>query len=498
MTKKLCWVLVFLFVLAACGTSSNAPIDTPPIQPADVIEEPIPIAATILEDITEEEIDLIEIPPHDDYIVSLDIDPLNRTVYGISRITYTNRSSKPRDTIVLGVYLNTFAPSHTPRPYPEEFAGRVYRSDLPPGFFNVEYASINNETLEFDITGSNLTLFLPEPIEPNVTVQLLLQYSAYVPPLAHLLGGNDYAMWFGSFLPILGPVDYFPVGLPFSPQAANYDVSITTPITHSVIGTGHRTEEIIEDANMRITRFTANMVRDFTFAVLSPEFERANITADSGIEISLYYLSENIANRADEILDFSNQVATHFGNAVGRYPFGQITILESEILTRAAPFSGIIFANSSFLGRGDFTPLANSIGSQWTGNVIGANRAAYPWLDIGLAHFIQTELFFETAEMRAEHIFNEVAFLQTRLDLSLSHSAAEIVNLELFIATHTRFAAAMFNALQERLGIEIFEELLHLYFQEFSFRTATKDDFFALAEELHGRNLADFILEWFD
>jgi len=498
-------LLLLLVVFAACsGSEEEEIIDAHPIPVIEEIQGVI-FDGENLEPDNEFEAAVLEIPPLNEYIVSLNINPEERLLHGISRISFTNRSEEPLEQIKLRVYLNAFLEDHHPRPYPEELAWRVYRPSVEPGFLTIEYASMNNETLYFDMEGTVLILHLEEAIEPNATVQLLLQYSAYVPPLWHFMGGNDAAMWFGMVLPVLAVHDgaewvidnFYPIGMPFVFETANFDVTVTTPLTYNVVGTGHRTEEIIEDTGIKITRFAANMSRDFAFAVLSPEFERVNITAANGVEINFYHRTEIPSERTEEILKLVDRSMTHFDYRFGIYPFGQINIVEADVLNSTIAFSQMIFVNSFYLGSGNLMRLANSVGSQWTANVVGADRINYPWLEHGLALFAQAEIFFDTPELLQEYMEREHRVISHRAGLSLSHGLNRYTSVEPFESTHGRKAMLMLNALQQHMGEDEFWRFINLYYQEFSFQIAMGSDFIRLAEEVYGDSLTEFFEEWF-
>ena len=85
--------LLFLLLLLLAACNGNGQIQPP-----------------IIEDTPEEinEYEIPDIPQHNTYIVSLDINPEKRTAEGISRIIFTNRSGKPMTQIVLRSFLNAF------------------------------------------------------------------------------------------------------------------------------------------------------------------------------------------------------------------------------------------------------------------------------------------------------------------------------------------------------------------------------------------------------
>jgi len=483
-------------MFAACGRN------TPPDPPTEVV--PIPIYIDSYNDYPqyedEYEVVLPDIPQHNEYTVTLEIDSEARTVRGISRINFTNRSDKPLDTIVLRVFLNAFEQDVYPPPYASDEA--LYESHRK--YMDIEYVFINNETLEYNMDGTILTLYLEEPIEPDTTVLLSLQYSANVPEFAHIMGGNEAGMWFGMFLPVLSVYGddgwhmeaFYPVGNPFFLETANYHVAITTPLRYNVVGTGHRTEEIIYDTDIKITRFAANMARDFAFAVLSPYYNSASIITDGGLEISLHYHTELVSDRAEEILELARYSMERFEYFVGVYPFGQMSIVETDLQHNAVPFSQMIFADTRHLRYGDLADLSVSLGSQWFSSVVGVNRIAEPWLDIGLTRFVGASIAYDTPELLREYMEQVHENIADRTDLYLTDGLWVYTIREDFVAAQGYRAMLMLYQLQRRMGVDYFWKFINLYYQTFSFRIATVENFILTAEEIYDGNLREFFEVW--
>jgi len=485
-------MLLILLLKVACGGNGQVqPLDTEEIT-ADANDEYIP---EIIEPYL-----IPDIPQHNTYIVSLEVNPETRTAEGISRIVFTNRSGEPMTQIVLRSFLNAFEENVYPRPYPEHLIRRMEQHDDQRGYMTFGYASINNETVQHSIDGTVITLNLEEPLEPYATVNLILQYSAYVPKLGHSIGGNDYAMWFGMFLPVLAihgsdgwhTEPFYPVGRPFFLETANYRVEITTPARYTVVGTGQRTEEILDDT--KITTFVVDMVRDFAFAVLSPYYNTISTETESGVEINFHYRSETAARRADEILDVARLSMEHFEYRVGFYAFPQVNIVEANLLYNSMPFSQMVF-----LDMGPYTghaALSRSLGSQWFSGIVGVNRVREPWLDTGLSRFVQAGIVNNTPELLHNHIENEQQIAARRGGLSLSNGLWAYTNRNYYIDTHGRMASVMIYELMRLMGEEYFWQFINLYYQTFAFQIATADDFISLAEEVHGYSLQAFFNGW--
>jgi len=500
-TRSILFVLVLLVMVTACGRGTS-PIIEEYIQP----EIPITVEAvqgfqaTIESNVYPESL-LPDIPTHNEYIISLEVDPETRTVQGISRINFTNRSGVPLDTIVLRVFLNAFNEGAYPRPYTSDLELRMHRPGSGRGYMVVEHVSLNNEALDFDLDTTVLTLNLATPLEPESTVQLLLQYSAYVPMLGHIMGGNDDAMWFGMFLPMLAVHGehgwytdaFYPVGSPFFFETANFHVSVQTPIRYHVVGSGHRVEELVDDT--RITRFTT-MARDFAFVVLSPYYSQASILTANGVEINFHYNSDGANRRVDDVLEMARRSMEYFEFRVGIYPFGQVDIVEVELLHNSVAFSQIIFADTRHIQRGNFVELSHSLGNQWFSGIVGTNSVAEPWLDNGLTHFVQAGISHYTPELLDAYMRQSHDAIANRVDLYIAEGLSAYTRHSTYAEAQGRKAMLMIYYLQRRMGDDAFWAFVNQYYQEFSFQIATGEDFIRMAEEAYGDSLEDFFDAW--
>lgn len=419
----------------------------------------------------------VTIPAYDSYRISLEVNPELRTVEGISHIAFTNRTGKLLDTVVFKVYLGGI-----------------------DGEFNLLYASLDSEALAYDFEGTVLTIHLPEPLLPDVTIELLLQYDATIPMSTNRTGGNEEAMWFGMFLPVLAThqndswhvEEFHPIGSPFLIDTANYQVAITTPLRYMVVGTGFRSEEIIEDTDTRITRFTAHTTRDFAFAV-SAYFNHAHISTESGIEIHLYYYTE--ALEIDHILEHARQSMEYLEYHVGSFPFGHMTIVEADAQRDIAVFSQMILMNSLHLQFGDLWALSHGLTEQWFAHIVGTNRIDEPWLANGLTRFVHAGIFYDE-ETLTDYMERVYASIAHRDDLKLTNGLRTFEYFTDYEQTHGRMAMLMMYDLYRLMGADVFWQFINQYYHEFSFNFATAEDFKRLAETHHGESLQWFFDEW--
>jgi len=507
--RKFLFFLVLSLIIAACGNTDNpdymANIDVPTVIIADAFDDiadpaiydpPLPTLAP--------EPDL-DIPLFNDYFISLDFEPETRMIRGMQSVRYTNRTGVVLDQLVFRLFLNAWSGEETP--YTEMFEERIFRHGRDYGFMDVLHVSQDNEELSFDLSDSVLTINLPRPLEPDETMQVFIQFESSIPFIAHRTGANEQAVWAGAFLPIEAVFGsqgwytepYYPIGRPFILDVANYTVEITTPIGYEVAGTGTKTETVLDDR--KITTFTAQLTRDFAFAI-SPYFRRITQTTPSGsVEIHLYYYTSTMP--ADRILNVAVEAMTFFEETIGAYPYTDLRIVETDMFRAGGEtFSGVIFMDSNHMRTSPtLHSLRNEIAHQWFSIIIGSNPIEETWLSGGLTLLLQEGLLGQP-ELRAIIERDHLNLQEQQYQIQVEDSrriASRLDSYEgwddYFLIQH-RKARIMFYALYREMGEESFRELLREYYRQFHFRIATSQDFIALAGEIHGRSLQRFFNYW--
>ena len=421
-------ILAILLTLAACGNGrqENSPLVTlPPVIIADNAQISHHSHTSQSEGLLIPELD---IPPFNEYTVFLDFEPGLRIIRGIESLRYTNRTGRYIDTLFFRV---------------------------PYNFMDILHISKDNEELIYTVDETVLAVELSRSIEPDETIQIHIQFEAAIPKSALRIGANDRAVWAGGFLPTEEVS-------PFVLDVANYAVEITTPIGYTVAGTGIKTETYLDD--QKITAFTAQMTRDFAFAI-SPYFQRTTTMASSGVvEIILYHYSPNLPT--EHILSAAEETINFFEETVGVYPYAQLSIVETDMAGYGEKFSGIIFMDSNYLHTSQsLSILRHELGRQWFSVIIGGDPVQEPWLNRSLAYFWSSRLF--------QHDWPRN-----------------------FPLNQYQQASFMFHALYQEIGEENFLSLLREYFRQYAFRIASMSDFIALAEEIHESSLQDFFDYW--
>jgi len=496
------FLLALVAVISACNNANyqegTISIIDPPVY---IIDMPFEVTQPPIVDNQTSDPD---IPLFNEYSITLDFDPETRMITGMGIVRYTNRTNTNLRELVFRVNLNAWNEEATIAPYSREVYRQIFRDGRNYGYMNILHVFHDNEELSFSLRDTVLTVTLPYTLEQEETTQINIQFEAYIPIIAHRTGANDHAVWAGAFLPVEAVFGsqgwhtepYYPIGTPFILEAANYVVEIITPPDYTVAGTGSKIESTLDDR--KITRFTVQMAaRDFAFAI-SPNFRRTSQITPSGVEISLYYYTNDLP--VNHILNTAVETMTFFEETVGRYPYSHLSIVETDMFQNSVGFSAIIFADSNHLRHTNLRDLRGEIGRQWFSSIIGGNPINEAWLSGGLTFLLRDGLLGQTQELRTL-IENVHLDLQNRLIRNEGSrriaSSVRYYNTwgDYFRIQHNK-AGVMFYSLYREMGEENFRELLREYYNQFAFRIASSADFISLAGDIHGRDLDSFFEYW--
>lgn len=438
------------------------------------------------------------------YTVTMDLDPVQRVISGVEKVKYKNKTDAPMDYIYFSLNLNAFRPGVRPKPYFEQMESKIFENGIDYGYIDIQNVTVNREQVGYETYASTLKISLPEPLPEGIETEIMLQFEAYIPKINHRTGANDYAVWFGNFLPTLGVCDeygwhtttYYPAGDPFYTEISSYNITVNTPPNYTVVATG--IEDVVESGNTRTTTVNAKLVRDFAFAV-SDRYIKTSVTTQSGVEISMYTYSQDI-NTA-KFLEVAEKSVNYYSELISSYPYRQLDIVETGLfLSGGMKNPQIIFMDSDYLHtESALKTLTHEIGQQWFYNIVGNNQIKEAWLDEGLTTLLQEGISLSEAEidkkMRSDYDKLKAALPDIEnkgliSDLSVYKSWSDYYNIQYIRGK------LMFYSLKKKMGSEVFNEFLKLYYNRYSYKIAGRKEMIATAEEVYGKSLTEFFEDW--
>ena len=238
------------------------------------------------------------------------------------------------------------------------------------------------------------------------------------------------------------------------------------------------------------------------------------------LPIQIYYPADWTMENMTAMTDTAEMVA-YFSDLFGPYPFetygvAAIDADETHILNgQTLPIvSGAGITGDYFAGQ----DAAEALAHQWFGNSVSPDTWQDVWLSEGFATYagwlwvehvdgVDTRDALIRERYRALTVDQPLAMLAEQ-GLPVTDEAFAQVLAEsypppgsplpenLFNGSVTDRGALTLHALRQRLGDELFFNILQTYAEQFKYGTAGTADFTMLAEELSGESLADFFDAW--
>ena len=480
-----------------------------------------------------------------DYTLTATLDTAANVVRGGGRIYYVNRSPETLTSVWVQLDQNLFAPgsvSGVLNQPPLLFAGGVVFDFSGKGFvggITIDRFAAAGRPLTTKVFGTMMRVELPRPLGPDLGITFDVAWRFPIPPYGGgrmgRVGSHFYeiAQWYPRLavfddvhgwntLPFLGAGEFY---LEFG----DFDVSLTVPAGFLVTATGAlanptavRTaqerarlaraftsgqvvqvvnrQEASANATRRVPgtrtwRFTASGVRDFAWAAGAGL--RWDASTWQGILIQTFYHPDATPwEEANTMLRFSLR---HFSNALGQYPWPQISAVEG--LVEGMEYPMLIYCPSLQKREDQFWILTHELGHQWFPMQVGSDERRYPWMDEGFNTFADYDV--------AEAFFKGTAYGDTvRRELLSAYAATALPGSEQPMITKPdevrqlywnayQKPALMLSILREAvIGREEFDRTFREYHRRWKGKHPQPADFFRTISDVTGRDLDWFWRNW--
>ena len=487
-------------------------------------------------------------PRNANYELDVRLDHAARTLTGRGIVRWRNIGHAPTDTLRLHLYWNAWrdAKSSWVREY--TLAGFGDTSGVREG----EWASIDLQQLSlatpdgggrFDLMpglayvqpdDGNVddrtlaSVALPKPVAPGEQVALHMTWQAHVPRTFARTGaiGNYYfiAHWFPKIAVFEDDrwiAHQFHANTEFFSDYGRYDVRLTVPRGWAVGATGTEQTRTDNPDGTTTHHYAQDDVHDFAWTT-SPDyveyrrqFASPNLPA---VDMRLLLQPEH-RGQEDRHFDATAAALRYYGEWFGAYPYGHITIVDPAYQSDAGgmEYPTLFTAGTDWIApRQSNTPegvTVHEAGHQFWYAMVGNNEFDFAWLDEGLNTFSEARVLSVAfqPDYYVERFFGGFIPWQYR-DIprsratdgqyfQLYRAAAQrdvpaTPTWRYWPATHAGITygktALWLHTLERYLGWETLQGILATFFERWKFRHPRPEDFFAVANEVSGRDLTWF------
>ena len=369
---------------------------------------------------------------------------------------------------------------------------------------------------------------LDRAVAPGQTLNVQIAWALRVPRTFARTGaiGNFYfmAQWF----PKIGVLEdtgwnchQFHSATEFFSDFGTYDVRLTVPAGWMVGATGVERDRRDEADGTTTHHYYEDDVHDFAWTT-SPDlverharFEHPNLPA---VDMRLLLQPEH-AGQAERHFEATRAALKSYGEWFGAYPYGHITIVDPAWQSDAGgmEYPTLLTAGTRWLAPRDVTTpegvTVHEAGHQFWYGIVATNEFEHAWMDEGFNTFSTARVIAQRFEPNyyvkryfggfVPWVFRDFPLTRAvdgdRMPTYRPDASADTPSMPTWqywpgtagAITYDK-TALWLHTLERMVGPPVMQRILATYFSRWAFRHPKPDDFFAVVNEVSGRDLTWF------
>ena len=466
---------------------------------------------------------------HVDYTMDVKMDVNTFNYGGTQKLVYTNNSPDDLERVFYHLFYNAFQPgsemdvrSMTIADADSRVGDRISQlQEQDIGFINVMSLTQNSVPLKYAVVGTVLEVQLNTPIKSGDSAVFEMIFEGQVPPVIRRSGKNSdegVALSMAQWYPKMAEYDFEGwhadpyISREFHGVWGSFDVKLTLDKEYTVggtgylqnpsdIGHGYGIKDTENESGVLTWHFVAPNVHDFTWAA-DPNFIHDTLQVPEGPMLHFLYkksLKSKYKKRWRDLQAPTSKIIKYYSNTVGKYPYEQYSVIQGGDGGMEYGMCTLITGERSFESLVGVT--AHEIGHTWFQFLMASNESKHPWLDEGFAEytctFIENTIFgVETTEPLKRHYdrYYKLALSGKEQPMS-THADRFTYNSSYSISTYSKGAVLMAQ-LRYIIGEDSFDKTLKKYFNDWSFKHPTPNNFIRCAEKISGLELEWFLTDW--
>src|SRR5215467_9871575 len=315
--------------------------------------------------------------------------------------------------------------------------------------------------------------------------------------LAYIGDDTSYLLYAGRWFPVNG----------YGLNRFTSTISITLPAHMLVIGSGKETVSDVAGAKKPAT--TVLPTKTFTFVSDKPSFPGTIVAGifqehksdEAGLDMHTYFKPTH-QSIAPAYTTTAVQEFTYFITLFGPLPSQRLNVVELPCDTLPYTWAPEIvgLAGPSITEKTNYRLLANGIAHQWWGVSVSPATKDDWWLSDGFARYSEA-MYVENAAGAAglEEAVKDMSVGALAYDTVPLSSASKLDTFSTEFQSLTNDKGAMIlHMLRWVLGEDKYNKTMREFAGQFAGKSATTDDFRAIAEKNFGDQLTWFFSQWLD
>ena len=487
-------------------------------------------------------------PRNANYSIDVELDPRDRTLTGREVLTWRNISNISTTELQFHLYYNAWKNTRSTW-MRERLLGRgpAFHSRPAPDWGWIDVAAVRllgaGDTPPIELTGhlryispddgnpddqTVLAVPLLREVGPGESVNIVLEWTSRIPRTFSGTGTIGNFFFLAQWFPKVGVLEetgwnchQFHTATEFFSDYGVYDIRVTVPTGWVVGATGLRQDERDNADGTTTHRYYQEDVHDFAWTTspdyldLAARFEHATLP---DVDIRLLLQPEH-AEQADRHFEATRAALRYYGEWYGPYPYGHVTVIDPawQSDSHGMEYPTLFTAGARWLAPGDViqpeSVTVHETGHQFWYGIVANNEFEHAWLDEGLATFstarIMAEAFMPRYHSRRyfgdfiPYVFRDIPWSRATDGNGLSqYRAAARMDVQATptyqywpgTAQTTSYnkTAVWLQTLERYLGWPTLRKIMATFFDRWTFRHPTPQDFFKVASEVSEQDLSWF------
>jgi len=481
---------------------------------------------------------------HVDYTMDIDMNIKKYQYKGKQKLVYTNNSPDTLDKVFYHLYYNAFQPDSQMNARLQTIAdpdhrmvettgtreNPIHKSRITPlqpneiGYIKVNTLKQDGTKVTHETVGTILEVTLNTPILPGKSTTFEMDFDAQVPVQIRRTGRNNkegVVLSMTQWYPKMAEYDFEGWHTPpyiareFHGVWGNFDVKIHLDKKYMVGGTGNlqnpqeigfgyedKTQPLKLPSGKKLTwHFKGEKIHDFAWAA-DPEFTHDILTMENGIDLHFLYkknLDKEYLDNWKKLQPKTAELMKYFSQNIGQYPYKQYSVIQGGD-------GGMEYAQCTLItGQRAWGSLfgvtAHELAHTWFQFLLATNESKHPWMDEGFTTYISNKAVNSILEKNEENPhassyrgYNYIINRGIEEPLT-THADRYHHNAAYGVASYSK-GNILLSQLEYIIGAENVAKTLKKYYEDFSFKHPTPNDFKRVAEKVSGINLDWYLNEW--
>jgi hypothetical protein len=284
-------------------------------------------------------------------------------------------------------------------------------------------------------------------------------------------------------------------------------INVTVPAHMMVIGSGKET--VLDSTPAKKNAADALPGKTYNFTWVKPSFPGTIIagafqeykTDEAGLDLHVFFKPVH-QHSASSYAESAVRAFTYFVTLYGPLPAPSLRVVEIPDDTLPAAWAPGIAALSSraITDKVNYRLLANSIAHQWWGAVVSPASRDDWWLTDGFSRYSEARYVEQAAGQAAlEEVVKDMSVGALAYDTVPLSSAPKLdVFSPEFQSLETDKGAMILHMLRWVLGDQKYDLTMRSFAAKYAGKSASIDDFRAIAEQNYGDKLTWFFSQWLD